>query len=77
MLFFFQGLREHFHSHCGGLMTWLDKQNVFTAFSEGWALYSENPLMSDDTELYKDNLVQTYGMLKWQVRSKFILTKFS
>ena len=38
-------------------------------FVEGWALYSENPLLSDDVDLYKDNMLQKYGMYKWQVRT--------
>ena len=59
---------EYFHSHCGGILAWLDEQQGgFPAFVEGWALYSENPVMSDDTELYIDQKIQTYGMLKWQV----------
>ena len=40
----------------------------YTAFTEGWGLYSENPILSDDTDVYKDNLLQKYGMVKWQVR---------
>ena len=39
----------------------------YTAFTEGWGLYSENPILSDDTDVYKDNLLQKYGMVKWQV----------
>ena len=49
-------------------MAWLDDQgSSFSAFTEGWALYSENPVMSDDTDVYTDNPIQKYGMLKWQV----------
>ena len=64
-----QGMREYFHSDCEGLMSWLDDQssNSFVAFTEGWALYSENPVMSDDTDVYNDNPLQKYGMFKWQV----------
>ncbi|XP_028399408.1 uncharacterized protein LOC114522845 [Dendronephthya gigantea] len=64
-----QGMREYFQSGCRGLMSWLDDRTSesFSAFTEGWALYSENPIMSDDTELYNDNPFQKYGMLKWQV----------
>ena len=67
--FFHAGMREYFHSHCEGLMSWLDDQssNSFAAFIEGWALYSENPVMSDDTDVYNDNPMQKYGMFKWQV----------
>ncbi|KAK3744963.1 hypothetical protein QZH41_008490, partial [Actinostola sp. cb2023] len=62
-----QGLTEHFQDTCGGVPKWLDGLTFYTAFVEGWALYSENPVMSDDTDTYKDNLLQKYGMLKWQV----------
>lgn len=50
-------------------MSWLDDATdaSFAAFTEGWALYSENPIMSDDTDLYNDNPIQKFGMLKWQV----------
>ncbi len=70
ILLFFSGTREYFHSHCDGLMSWLDDQSSysFAAFTEGWALYSENPVMSDDTDVYNDDPVQKYGMFKWQVR---------
>lgn len=66
-------MREYFHSHCKGLASWIDEQSSksFVAFSEGWALYSENPVMSDDTALYNDNPIQKYGMLKWQVRAPY------
>ena len=37
-------------------------------FIEGWALYSDNPLLSKDLDLYKNNILQKYGMLKWQLR---------
>lgn len=58
---------EHFADKCGGVPAWLDKNTYYTAFTEGWGLYSENPLLSDDTDTYKDNLLQKYGMVKWQV----------
>ena len=58
---------EHFADKCGGVPAWLDKNTYYTAFTEGWGLYSENPILSDDTDTYKDNLLQKYGMLKWQV----------
>ncbi|KAM7443428.1 hypothetical protein ABFA07_007884 [Porites harrisoni] len=61
-----QGHIEHFADKCGGVPAWLDKNTYYTAFTEGWGLYSENPILSDDTDTYKDNLLQKYGMLKWQ-----------
>lgn len=62
------GLREHFRDKCGGAPRWLDKETSYIAFQEGWALYGENPILSDDVNLYKDNIPQLYGMYKWQVR---------
>lgn len=61
---------EHFADECGGVPAWLDKHTYYTAFTEGWGLYSENPILSDDTDTYKDNLLQKYGMAKWQVRKE-------
>ena len=58
---------EHFADQCGGVPAWLDTNTYYTAFTEGWGLYSENPVLSDDTDTYKDNLLQKYGMVKWQV----------
>ena len=64
-----QGLEEHFRDSCGGVIKWLDLESSYTAFSEGWGLYAENPLIGEDTDTYKDEPWQKYGMLKWQVRS--------
>lgn len=67
------GLIEHFRDKCGGVPRWLDQKTSYIAFQEGWALYAENPLLSDDADLYElnlyeeENLLQYYGMLKWQV----------
>ncbi|XP_068748355.1 uncharacterized protein [Montipora capricornis] len=61
-----QGHVEHFADKCGGVPAWLDESTYYTAFTEGWGLYSENPVLSDDTDTYKDNLLQKYGMAKWQ-----------
>jgi len=61
-----QGHVEHFADKCGGVPAWLDQITYYTAFTEGWGLYSENPILSDDTDTYKDNLLQKYGMVKWQ-----------
>lgn len=60
---------ENFRDKCGGVPRWLDQETSYVAFQEGWALYAENPLLSDDTDLYDDDLLQTYGMVKWQVCS--------
>lgn len=74
---FLAGHVEHFADKCGGVPAWLDKNTYYTAFSEGWGLYSENPILSDDTDTYKDNLLQKYGMVKWQVRVMKLYSKTS
>ena len=62
-----QGLEEHFRDSCGGVIKWLDQETYYTAFTEGWGLYAENPLIGEDTDVYEDEPLQKYGMLKWQV----------
>ena len=49
------------------MISWLDANTRYTAFSEGWALYAENPLIARDTNVYEKEPFQKYGMLKWQV----------
>ena len=49
------------------MISWLDTNTGYTAFSEGWALYAENPLIARDTNVYEKEPLQKYGMLKWQV----------
>ncbi len=62
-----QGLVEHFRDSCGGVIKWLDDSTYYTAFSEGWALYAENPLIARETNVYDNEPFQKFGMLKWQV----------
>jgi len=62
-----QGNVEHFRDSCGGVIGWLDSVTYYTAFTEGWALYAENPLIAQDTDTYKTEPMQRFGMLKWQV----------
>lgn len=62
-----QGNIEHFRDSCGGVIGWLDSVTYYTAFTEGWALYAENPLIAEDTDTYKNEPMQKFGMLKWQV----------
>lgn len=62
-----QGLVEHFRDSCGGVISWLDSSTYYTAFTEGWALYAENPLIARETNVYDKAPFQKYGMLKWQV----------
>ena len=63
-----QGTIEHFLDDCNDALTWLDTETYYTAFTEGWALYSENPLIAEDTDTYDNEPMQKFGMLKWQVR---------
>ncbi|KAK3717883.1 hypothetical protein QZH41_014887 [Actinostola sp. cb2023] len=62
-----QGLVEHFRDTCGGEIGWLGSVTSYTAFTEGWALYAENPLIARDTDIYNQRPFAKYGMLKWQV----------
>ena len=50
-----------------GVSSFFHRISYFTSFIEGWALYGENPVLSDDIDLYKDNLLQKVGMYKWLV----------
>ena len=49
------------------MIGWLASKTYYTAFVEGWALYAENPLISNDTDTYKSHPMYKYGMLKAQV----------
>ena len=57
---------EHFQDTCGGEIGWLSGSTAYTAFAEGWALYAENPLIAHDTDVYEDEPLYKYGMLKSQ-----------
>ena len=59
---------EHFKDKCGGNIKWIDSQAYYTAFTEGWALYAENPLIAQQTDTYNGEEMQKFGMLKWQAR---------
>ncbi|KAK3717884.1 hypothetical protein QZH41_014888, partial [Actinostola sp. cb2023] len=62
-----QGDVEHFVDSCGGSISWLNSETYYTAFTEGWALYAENPLIAEDTNTYANEPMQKFGMLKWQI----------
>ncbi|KAK3737262.1 hypothetical protein QZH41_019871 [Actinostola sp. cb2023] len=62
-----QGNIENFQDSCSGSIAWLNTMTYYTAFTEGWALYAENPLIAEDTDTYKNEPMQKYGMLKWQI----------
>lgn len=61
-----QGHVENFLDWCGPLVAPLLKTR-YISFSEGWALYAENPLISRETDVYDDKPFRRYGMLKWQI----------
>ena len=62
------GKLEMFQIPCSnGLYSFFHELAYFSSFVEGWALYAENPLLSHDIDIYKDNLLQKIGMYKWQV----------
>lgn len=58
---------EHFQDSCKDPISWIQQSTFYLEFSEGWALYAENPLVSKYTDTYKDDPLTKYGMLKWQV----------
>ena len=58
---------EHFQDSCRDPISWIQQSTFYLEFSEGWALYAENPLISKYTDTYKDDPLTKYGMLKWQV----------
>ncbi|XP_065654037.1 uncharacterized protein LOC100201250 [Hydra vulgaris] len=64
-----QGFYEHFLTSGDekDVIDWLDASTYFTAFTEGWALYAENPLLAQETTYYQSNPLQEYGMVKWQI----------
>ncbi|XP_048577613.1 uncharacterized protein LOC5510429 isoform X2 [Nematostella vectensis] len=64
-----QGFVENFQDSCGGLVGWVEDmtRDSFTAFTEGWGLYAEYPLIAQDTDVYRNEPLQRYGMLKWQI----------
>eukprot|EP00794_Sanderia_malayensis_P009549 gene9550-10536_t len=63
-----QGFAEHFSgSSSKDVIDWLNSETYYTAFTEGWALYAENPVLAQGTDIYKNRLLQKYGMLKWQI----------
>jgi len=46
---------------------WLSNQTYFPSFSEGWATYSEYPLVGKDIDIYRDDIMGRYGMIQQQV----------
>lgn len=62
-----QGVREHFQFKCEEIANWVSQVNYYGAFSEGWATYVEKHVADKDMELYKDDIMSKYGMLKHQI----------
>ncbi|XP_031560462.1 uncharacterized protein LOC116296565 [Actinia tenebrosa] len=58
---------ELFSDDRGDIISWLNGLSYYTAFTEGWALYAENPLITEETDTYDNLPLQKYGMLKWQI----------
>lgn len=58
---------ELFSDNRGDTISWLNGLSYYTAFTEGWALYAENPLITEETDTYDNLPLQKYGMLKWQI----------
>jgi hypothetical protein len=66
-----QGYLENFKSSCPQDDTkWLNTK--YSAFTEGWGLYAEYPLVAEMTDAYENKPLSRYGMLKGQVRSNFL-----
>ena len=61
-----QGNIEHFQDSCGGVIGWLDRVSSNTAFTKGWNAYAEEYILYE-TDIYDNNPLQKYGMLKWEV----------
>ena len=67
-----RGYLENFRGKRRDVVTWLGTPNYFPGFTEGWATQIENPVMTNDTDIYhnittdKKVLLQKYGMLKYQ-----------
>lgn len=64
-----QGYLENFEDECGGVSEWItDVNDYYPSFSEGWGVYSENPILLEDTDvLDKEDKLARYGVLKWQI----------
>ena len=61
-----QGYLENFESSCSrDDAPWLDRK--YSAFTEGWGLYAEYPLVAELTDAYENDPLSRYGMLKGQI----------
>jgi len=64
-----QGFLENFGDDCDATSIWINELvDYYPGFSEGWGVYSENPILSNDTNiLEREGGIAKYGMLKWQI----------
>ncbi|XP_028402716.1 uncharacterized protein LOC114525533 [Dendronephthya gigantea] len=62
-----QGSLEYFNDPCEDVLKWLDKKSRYSYFTEGWALYAETPLVSENTDTYHGHPLEEYGMLQWEI----------
>ncbi|XP_066927673.1 uncharacterized protein [Clytia hemisphaerica] len=63
-----QGYLENFMDECEDISMWINNLvDYYPSFSEGWGLYSENPILLKDVNLLEDKLYPKYGALKWQI----------
>ena len=60
---------ENFESSCSpDDIKWLNKLTRYSSFNEGWGMYAEHPLTSEYTDIYDNDPISRYGMLKGLVR---------
>ncbi|XP_022779081.1 uncharacterized protein LOC111320683 isoform X1 [Stylophora pistillata] len=63
-----QGYKENFGHVCEEGVNFQFLRDVTAiAIREGWGLYSENPLATQDTDLYQNRILERYGALKGQI----------
>jgi len=63
-----QGYVENFRDNCLSGVDFDFLRNTYvTAYREGWALYAENPIAAQDTDLYQGRPLENYGAIKSQI----------
>ncbi|EDO36462.1 predicted protein [Nematostella vectensis] len=61
-----QGFIENFRDLCALSLDQLEGQQ-YTAFSEGWGMFAENPITTMDTDVFTGHPLEYYGMVKAQL----------
>ena len=69
------GSVEYFNDPCEDVFKWLNSYSEYSYFKEGWALYAETPLVSENTDTYHGHPLKEYGMLQWEVITCFVYFK--